>query len=351
MMTETSPHPAARPSAPPCRSVMLDQVRNHHRALVVEVAATVQFGRGHWVLTPAAGTPEPSFPEAADAKFPVLRGTAALGAGADSCYGQMAMAVLLAVLERGAGSFRDRELLGAGAPLIIRVVACRRLLVKLRSEVSELGLGEEVFVGEVPVSSRGRLERALAAEVSGAAGVVDVATDASKGRGPTVGLGWVVTSGDGSTFRTGSGTSTSCSNILHGELVAVRRGVQLALSLNPALRGGIGTLRVFSDSRTGLALLRRGLDGDAPARLPGLIRGELVRLCSLLSEASAELHWIKGHAGDPLNELADRLAVLARRSREAGLDGAQKAALRSRVDQDAAAAVQEHTRWHFRLAA
>ncbi|MDQ1623859.1 MAG: hypothetical protein QOH19_2277 [Actinomycetota bacterium] len=48
---------------------------------------------------------------------------------------------------------------------------------------------------------------------------------------------------------------------------------------------------------------------------------------------------------------ADRLAVLARRSREAGLDGAQKAALRSRVDQDAAAAVQEHTRWHFRLAA
>jgi hypothetical protein len=247
---------------------MLDQVRNHHRALVVEVAATVQFGRGHWVLTPAAGTPEPSFPEAADAKFPVLRGTAALGAGADSCYGQMAMAVLLAVLERGADSFRDRELLGAGAPLIIRVVACRRLLVKLRGEVSELGLGEEVFVGEVPVSSRGRLEPALAAEVSSAAGVVDVATDALKGRGP-----------------------------------------------------------------------------------PGLIRGELVRLRSLLSEASAELHWIKGHAGDPLTELADRLAVLARRSREAGLDGAQKAALRSRVDQDAAAAVQEHTRWHFRLAA
>jgi hypothetical protein len=206
---------------------MLDQVRNHHRARVVEVAATVQFGRGHWVLTPAAGTPEPSFPEAADAKFPVLRGTAALGAGADSCYGQMAMAVLLAVLERGADSFRDRELLGAGAPLIIRVVACRRLLVKLRGEVSELGLGEEVFVGEVPVSSRGRLEPALAAEVSSAAGVVDVATDALKGRGP-----------------------------------------------------------------------------------PGLIRGELVRLRSLLSEASAELHWIKGHAGDPLTELADRLAVL-----------------------------------------
>jgi ribonuclease HI len=350
-MTEISSDSAAKPSAPPCRSVMLDQVRNHNRALILEVAATVQFGRGYWALAPAAGTQETSLLETDVSAFPVVRGTAVIGSSAEYCYRRMAMGVLLAVLERDAGSFRDRELLGAGVPLVIRVVACRRLLGELRSQVSELGLGEEIFVGEVSVSGEGRLEQALLAGFSSAAGVVDVASDASKGRGPTVGLGWVVTSGEGSSFRTGSGTSTSCANILHGELVAVRRGVQLALSLHPALRRGIGTLRVFSDSRTGLALLRRGLDGSVPAELPGLIRGELVRLCSLLSGTSAELHWIKGHAGDPLNELADRLAVLARRSSEAGLGGAQKAALRSLVDQDAAAAVQEHTRWHFHLAA
>jgi ribonuclease HI len=351
MTTGIGPHSAARPSAPPCRRVMLDQVRSQERAVILEVAATVQFGRGYWALAPAAGIRETSLLETNGSEVPVIRGTAAIGSGAGCCYRRMAMEVLLAALERHAGTFRDREPLGAGVGLIIRVAACRRLLAELRSQVSELGLGEEIFVDEVPASCGGRLEQALAAEVSGAAGVVDVASDASKGRGPTVGLGWVVTSGDGSSFRTGSGTSTYCSNILHGELLAARKGVQLALSLNPVLRGGIGTLRIFSDSRAGLALLRRGLDGNVPAEPPGLIRGEIVRLCSLLSGTPAELHWVKGHAGDPLNELADRLAVLARRSREAGLDGAQKTALRSLVDQDAAAAVQEHTRGRFHLAA
>jgi ribonuclease HI len=260
------------------------------------------------------------------------------------------MEVLLAVLDQAAGLRGGPDSADAGPPLIIRVVASRRLLVELRRQVAELGLADTLFVGEVPVSREGRLERLLMAAFSSAGGVVDVVSDASKGRGQTAGLGWVVTAGGGNAFRTGSGTA-ECASVLHAELVAMRKGIRLALSLNPALARGIGRLRLFSDSRTGLDLLRQAMGGGLPDGVAGQVHAELMRLCALVAATSVGLHWVKGHAGDPLNELADRLAVLARRSREAGLDPAQKAALRLRLDQDAAAAVEEHTRCHFHLAA
>jgi ribonuclease HI len=356
MITETNPHhspkqASPKPSAPPRRSVMLAEVRQHDRAPVAEVAATVQFGRGHWVLSLDAGVPGTSLVDSDPAESPVISGAAAIGPGSDYCYRRIAMEVLLAVLEQAAGLPGGPDGADAGPPLIVRVVACRRLLVELRRQVAELGLADTLLVGEVPTSREGRLERLLMAAISSAGGVVDVVSDASKGRrGQTAGLGWVVTAAGGNAFRTGSGTA-ECASVLHAELVAMRKGIRLALSLNPALARGIGRLRLFSDSRTGLDLLRQAMGGSLPDGVAGQVRAELLRLCALVAATSVGLYWVKGHAGDPLNELADRLAVLARRSREAGLDPAQKATLRLRLDQDAAAAVQEHTRRHFHLAA
>jgi len=348
-METTAPTPRApKPSAPARREMMLAEVSKHHLASIVEVAATVQFGLGCWALAPVPGAASNSAGTADPDDRPLLTGTAAIGSGADYCYRRIAMEVLLAVLERwpGAGSQ------GAEAELhaVVRVVACRRLLLELRRQVTELGLAEAVFIAEVPCSSDGRLETAVLAELSAGGGVVDVVTDASKGKRSTVGLGWIVATGEGSSFRTGAGTAV-CSSVLHAELKAMRKGIQLALSLHPALRRGTGTLRLFSDSRDSLALVRRGLAGALPAGGSGVIHGEVVRICALLAGASAELCWVKGHAGDPLNEVADRLAVVARRSWEAGLDAAQAAALRSSIERDAPAAVQQHSRCHFRLAA
>ena len=340
--------PTPKPSAPAWRGVLLTEVRKHHLASIVEVAATVQFGLGSWALAPVRGAVAASAGTADPDDRPLVTGTAAIGPGADHCYRRIAMEVLLAVLEQrpGAGPHGAEGELRA----VVRVVACRRLLLELRRQVSELALEEAIIIAEVPCSSDGRLETAVLAGLSAGGAVVDVVTDASKGRGTTVGLGWVVATGGGGSYRTGAGTAV-CSSVLHAELKAMRKGIQLALSLHPALRLGTGTLRLFSDSRDGLALVRGGLAGAHPAGGYGVIHGEVDRICALLSGASVELCWVKGHAGDPLNEVADRLAVVARRSHEAGLDTAQAAALRSSIERDTPAAVQRHSRCHFRLAA
>lgn len=340
--------PAPKPSAPARRAVMLDEVRQRHPADIIEVAGTIQLGLACWALAPVREAAVGRFEEGRPAVPPVLTGSAAAGPDIDYGYRRIALEVLLTVLEQQGGSGPG----GAEAEriVVLRVVACRRLLLELRRQVAELGLEGAILVGEVPVSRGGRLEEAVLTGLSGGGGVVDIFSDASKGRGNTAGVGWVVAAGEGGSFRTGTGTS-ACSNILHAELKAMRKGIRLALSLHPVLRRGIGTLRIFSDSRDGLALLRRGLAGDGARGTLAVIQGEVLRTCALLAGASAELCWVKGHAGDPLNELADRLAVSARRSHEAGLDAVQKAALRASIERDAPAAVKLHGRCHFRLAA
>ena len=45
--------------------------------------------------------------------------------------------------------------------------------------------------------------------------------------------------------------------------------------------------------------------------------------------------WVRGHNGHPLNELADRLAVLARRNREMGVDELTNARMIASIRQDA----------------
>ena len=340
--------PVPKPSAPARRAVMLDEVRQRYSADIIEVAGTIQLGLASWALAPVREAAVARSEEGRPTVPPALTGTAAAGPNIDYGYRRIAMEVLVTVLEQQRG-------LGPGGAeaeriVVLRVVACRRLLLELRRQVTELGLEGAILVGEVPVSQGGRLEEAVLAGLSSGGGVVDIVSDASKGRGSTVGLGWIVATGEGGSFRTGAGTAV-CSSVLHAELKAMRKGIQLALSLHPALRRGTGTLRLFSDSRDSLALVRRGLAGALPAGGSRVIHGEVVRICALLAGASAELCWVKGHAGDPLNEVADRLAVVARRSWEAGLDAAQAAALRSSIERDAPAAVQQHSRCHFRLAA
>ncbi len=56
MTAQTISPTVPKPSAPTQRGVMLAEVRKHHLASVVEVAAAVQFGLGCWALAPVRGT-------------------------------------------------------------------------------------------------------------------------------------------------------------------------------------------------------------------------------------------------------------------------------------------------------
>lgn len=176
----------------------------------------------------------------------------------------------------------------------------------------------------------GRVERRL---VKG----LTLACDSSRGKGKSVnGCGWVLAYANGADAVVGTYTAVSeRGGIRAGELAAIRRGLQSTLNLHPVLRDGTGDLTVLTDSRAALDLLERvrteadvtGEDADSITecrRILGSARG-----------INIAFQWVRGHDGHPLNEIADRLAVLARRNREMDVDDFTHARMVAGVREDA----------------
>jgi len=144
-----------------------------------------------------------------------------------------------------------------------------------------------------------------------------VATDASLGtagahhgrRGRTTGVAWVRTDG-----LWGTATLETTSSAA-GELAAVCAAV--------AAHDG-RPLHVLTDSLETLATVRALVVGDAPppawSRATPVDRRVLRAATDRLAGADVRITWVRGHAGHALNEVADRLAVCARRSAEARID-------------------------------
>jgi ribonuclease HI len=164
-----------------------------------------------------------------------------------------------------------------------------------------------------------------------------LACDSSRGKGRNVnGCGWVLAYANGADAVVGTYTAVSeRGGIRAGELAAIRRGLQSTLNLHPVLREGTGDLTVLTDSRAALDLLERvraeaditGEDADSVSecrRILGSARG-----------ISISFEWVRGHDGHPLNEIADRLAVLARRNREMDVDDFTHARMVAGVREDA----------------
>lgn len=132
-----------------------------------------------------------------------------------------------------------------------------------------------------------------------------IATDASKQKcSNVVGIAAVSTSGRITTAKVNS------SKVLEGEFAAI----ELALS---TVRGNVASVEVLTDSQKAARYLNIVLDGALTQR-PGSGPEEvkcLRRLARVRRNGVAiSVRWVRGHNGHPLNELAHRSAVTARRN-------------------------------------
>lgn len=200
-----------------------------------------------------------------------------------------------------------------------------------------------------PPASLAKAREGIAAiERRAVAGLV-LACDASRGKGRNVnGCGWVLAYTNGADPVVGTYTTVSeHGGIRAGELTAIRRGLQSTLNLHPALKDGIGSLTVLSDSKAALELLERAAE-DEPftGEDPDSVH-EVRRILGSARGVDIRFEWVRGHDGHPLNEIADRLAVLARRNREMDVDELTGHRMLAGVREDAKAlalAAGAHTR-------
>lgn len=164
-----------------------------------------------------------------------------------------------------------------------------------------------------------------------------LACDASRGRRTDVnGCGWILAYRNGAQPVIGStAKGSSAGGIRAGELAAIRCGLQETLDLHPSLRNGKGDLTVLTDSKAALSLLEKlrtsewvsGEDFDSVA--------ECQRILHMVHGVNVRFEWVRGHDGHPLNELADRLAVLGRRNKELEVDPQTRTKMLASIREDA----------------
>lgn len=164
-----------------------------------------------------------------------------------------------------------------------------------------------------------------------------LACDSSRGRGKSVnGCGYVLAYSNGADPILGAYTSVSThGGIRAGELAAIRRGLQSTLGHHPILREGVGDLKVLTDSKAALDVLERVATGHLQPFDDTDSVAECKRILGSARGVNISYEWVRGHNGHPLNELADRLAVLARRNREMGVDDVTNARMIASIRQDA----------------
>lgn len=126
-----------------------------------------------------------------------------------------------------------------------------------------------------------------------------VATDASRGRIPGLGLACIAEDG-----RHAVAYRAASESIHAGEL----RALQLALETFPG-----GQLRLLTDSRLAVAWI-----ADPATASTRALRAVATSIAAEVRRRRCEVTWVRGHAGHPLNEAADRLAVAARRGVQLG---------------------------------
>lgn len=137
-----------------------------------------------------------------------------------------------------------------------------------------------------------------------------VATDGSVDRGHRgAGAGWVTSWG-----------AFGCSQVDTADiLLAELEAIASALENVPRV---VTRVSVRSDSRSAIAIVVQVLQVGptaGPIRIPARGHSAAIRIAEAARRFQIRMDWVRAHQGDPMNETADRLAVLARRSIRAAL--------------------------------
>jgi ribonuclease HI len=120
--------------------------------------------------------------------------------------------------------------------------------------------------------------------------------------------GWITADG-----RHGHGMAARTSSSLEAELYAIH---QLLQSVAPRTR-----LHIVVDSQLAIKAIAAAAD-PGPSYLPGMCQSLVSRIVARSRRVDFVLEWVRGHAGHPLNDGADRLARLARQSAQFGTSSA-----------------------------
>lgn len=135
------------------------------------------------------------------------------------------------------------------------------------------------------------------------AGSTVVWTDASRGRGRDCGIAAVA---NDLSHRV---RSVEASSTVEAEIL----GVELAVESFPQVRV------VRSDS---MSAIRAVVSNVVPASMGGAMRARVARVHEVVRERGVRVEHVHGHASDPGNECADRLAMAVRRHQQWGTSSA-----------------------------
>lgn len=180
-----------------------------------------------------------------------------------------------------------------------------------------LGLGLPVDLSYPPAAGVVVTEKAVAERLDALFCRLEIATDASIGhRTPWAGHGWVLDFGKGLPLRPGL-KAVGGGSILESELRAIRLALGAAKNAYTGVLDGRCAVTVSSDNLTAVRMLND--NGFQPGQSTAACREEIQRIQALAAFADVDFQWVKGHADHELNVLADRLAVMSRRHKEAEL--------------------------------
>jgi ribonuclease HI len=189
---------------------------------------------------------------------------------------------------------------------------------------------ETIGITVDPWTAHGDVTRTLNASLrereAGWLGELVLTTDASlRHRGEVSGTGWVLDYG--AAADTGEvpdplaglhvETASRQYGISWAEVQAIGRGIRAAVTKHPQLAEGVGSLTVRTDSQVAIHKVKAHLRGEEQGRSWDELCAQVV---APLGRAKVSFQWVRGHNGDPANEAADRLAMMARRNHEFGTD-------------------------------